>query len=1147
MQQILNKYCYQPNGLLLLSMPTGSGKTYTVLDFIYAHYQDFAAKKRKILFITNLKKNLPLEDLKQRFATDGKEDEFKSHVLFINSNSETLREGLLAVEADIPDQFKTADYATLKSYVETLVQAKNLPKTVKASLEADIRKRLEPAFRRSITEHLRREFKSKKERLQAIKHNPAYQWIGKLYPAVFTDERAVLFLSIDKFVVKNATLVEPSYYIHERLIDRALIFIDEFDAAKETILKHIIESGVQHRVNLLDLFLNIHNHLMQNEYPEMLLQESVWREEMRARKGWPELRQIIASFQQNVTQIFQTYNLQHVCKSHADFASNQRNFLFYDYQFHHVLDAHRKRIEIIADAPNRINWIAAVSPNSPKTGLNIRSLLREIAGFLTYFQRGISYLADNYRHLKDEDEHIKEAFPLESAVRTVLNHFRLDSADVEFLTNNIMERNLPYGSRSGKGSVQRQNFYDMGFRYHDIVDNDEHDTLSKIYMFNFNRTPESFLAGVCAQAMVVGISATAGLPTNIGNYDLDYLKFTLGDAFIHLEESEITRLKQAYAATRGYDQIEIKANFVAAASQAEGLTLLENILQDREAAQALWNELQHTLTDSDAQSVEFYFCRYVRALAAWKYFLDCADCHAFLCLFTPLPKENNLPFDLGLLRKYAALLAADRADILDDDVAETMAVLSGENFEEKKQRLRSDLENGRRRFIISSYQTIGSGQNLQFPIPAAIEPVHINHFPKRLEMDINGLYLDRPTNLLVNIHRDPVELKAFIKYIFQLEFLVENGAMAAQTFRSKLDEAFHRYVGRMRPKRTAGDFFSLYQTDAYTRFLNKVVIQAIGRICRTNMKAATIHLLADAHIKKRLTQFSPPKALIPVHEYTALVRAAGVSAAQPDDVIEAQNRAALRSNRATAYIFSQLNTPWAEESIEAWQALRAQTLRQPAIAKASDCDPAWSNIYLQLPEAGYAYRYTQENDYRDIEIFFSAEQGDQEASERSARLAELMQIDLLRNLFTQSGWATEFSKSELMLTPPMFNNIYKGALGEVCGQHILHSLLNLRLMELAADEFELFDYKTEQNIYVDFKLWQDRAARPAGEIIEQIREKIAKVDARRVFIINILDSSDTAFTPVVSSDRKIVEIPYLCQQGKIDDDALTFILQEFQK
>ncbi len=1148
MEQILNEYCRQTHpGLLLLSMPTGFGKTYNVLNFIYSNYQEFAKEKRKIIFITNLKKNLPINELKKRFIDNGNQNEFENHVLFIDSNVETVINNLLAIDDQIPDQFKTENYNNLKSCIEIL-KNNQLPKIVKDRIKTEIRQDIEPKFRGSIQKELNDKLKTKKSRLLAIRNDQNYQWIGKLYPAVFTDEKTVFFLSMDKFVAKNTTLVEPSYYFSERFIDKALIFIDEFDTTKEAVLNNIIKSGLRHRVDLLDLFLNIHNHLMQNECPELLIKESEWLNKKSSGKNWLSPRQQIESFQQKANEIFNTYNLQHTCKSHDEFSTKKRNFLFYDYQFHNVMDRHQ-RIEIIQDAQNMTNWIKGSDNKKKKIGVDIHQLLNKITGFLTYFQTGIKYLADNYRHLKDEDKSIQETFTLEFAVKTVLNNFRLDDKDVEFLTSKILEDDFAYNYPTDKGTIQRQGFYDTGFRYHDIVDSDEHDTLSKIYMFNFSRTPESFLAGICSKAMVVGISATAGLYTNIGNYDLEYLKSRLGNSFIYLKYDDIIQLKYAYSeATQGYDKIKIKPRFIGTNVQKEAIKQLEELFNDREVAESLWNEVCDQINDDKENSIEFSFCRYVRALTAWKYFLDHPDCHAFLCLFSKLPKPSDPKFDLNMLSKYANYLLYGRESVINGSVEDTIFLLSGDNFAEKKEQLLNELKDNKRRFIISAYQTIGVGQNIQFPIPSELEPIHINRFRKDSNMDINGIYLDNPTNLLVNIYGDKLEDDNFIKYIFQLEFLRENGAMSLNTFKSKLDAGFQRYIGKYPPKKQAEDLIKLYNTDAYSRFLNKIIIQALGRICRTNMKAPIIHILADASIKKHLNRLYLPKDIIPVREYTALLELVADSTNQSKDLIEAQNRASHRSNQTSAYIRRKLNLPWTATSVKEWQDLREQVLRQPAIAQESECNDNWNIIYVKLPKSAYSYLYSETNDYRQIEVFFSEECGKEsvkQVSEKTARLAELMKIDILRKLFNDSGWTTSFPESELMLTPPMFNNIYKGALGEVCGKHILQSLLNIDLLELDVDEFEKFDFKTEQNIYVDFKLWNDQIAVSSEELIEKIREKMEIVKAEKVLIINILGTSDTAFRPITSFSGKIVEVPYLCKNGRIDGSAIEYIRKNF--
>lgn len=1145
MKQILGQYCLDDNanGLLLLSMPTGFGKTYDVLSFIYENYQRFADQNRKIIFVTNLKKNLPYNELRERFKADNKEDAYDKHVLFIDSNSKTLIKNLLYLDPYIPDNFKMGVYPLLTKYIEIL-NSGSFDKNVVSSFKDEIENNLEPAFRRSIADDLHRNFDSKKKRLDAIKNDPDYQWIGKLYPAVFAEDKTILFMSMDKFILKNSPLVEKSYYFYNKYVEDSLVFIDEFDATKENVLHQIIRSGVKHRVNMLDLFLNIHNHLVQSEFPESLLTESEYRKIQKEQKKWLSINRIAAIFKQRAEDIFNKYKLHHTCKSHETISTTKRNFLFYDYQFHHVLDAKNKRIDILSDSVNRINWIKTGESGEASDGINVHGLLTDITGFLTFFQKRVINLADNYKHLKQEEYSSTEEFPLESAVRTVLNHFRLDRDDVEFLTKSIMERENPYGRRLAFSSLKNHGFYESGFRYYDIVDNDEHDTRSKIYMYDFSRTPESFLVNICSQAMVVGISATAGLQTNIGNYDLDYLHSCLGNRFIRLSGEQLDRLKEQFCErTQGYDNVSIKTSFIEA---EDPLIKLEELLKDKEAALALKTRVQFHNSEDDDKSIKYILSRYTRILMVWKYLLDNPNINSFLCLFNKFPEFDDSKFNLKIIHDYAQMIVESSEITIKEPACEIIQVLKGEDFEINKEKLLSAIGEGKKRLIISSYQTLGAGQNMQHPIPESFQPVQINDFIERKEMDIGAIYLDKPTNILVNIYGNDIKDEDFIKYIFQLEFLVENGSISPRTFKSKLDEAFHRHVGKYKLKRNAEDFTDLYQTDAYTRFLNKVIIQAVGRICRTNMKSPVIHILADSSIRKNLANFHLPEDVIPVREYTALKQSAGEESIVPEEIAYFENRASSRSGRTSSFIRQQLRTPWDENGIKTWQDLREQVLKYPTIVDKNNCDPKWSLIYIDLPVVGNHYRYTQKRDYGEIDVFFSEDRGIQEVSEKAARLAELMSIKPLFQLFSENGWATCFEKGGLIITPPIFNNIYKGALGEVCGKFILHELMGIELQELDVSEFERFDFKTSNNIYFDFKFWDDTFAVPAEDVIVKIRGKMEKCSAEKVFIVNILGNSEVPFKPRIS-DGNIIEIPFICKDKSIISEALKFIGEEIYK
>lgn len=58
MKQAIENFCRSTDtGLFLLDMPTGFGKTYSVLDFMVDNYDAPEFKDKKIFFVTTLKKN----------------------------------------------------------------------------------------------------------------------------------------------------------------------------------------------------------------------------------------------------------------------------------------------------------------------------------------------------------------------------------------------------------------------------------------------------------------------------------------------------------------------------------------------------------------------------------------------------------------------------------------------------------------------------------------------------------------------------------------------------------------------------------------------------------------------------------------------------------------------------------------------------------------------------------------------------------------------------------------------------------------------------------------------------------------------------------------------------------------------------------
>lgn len=105
MRELLLSYIEKTTGLSLLPLPTGIGKTYNVLQFIANNYKG----KRKIIFITNLKKNLPLQNLREIFEDKGNGEDFDKYVLMIDSNLQSVIDNWDCVLADIPEEVRNTD------------------------------------------------------------------------------------------------------------------------------------------------------------------------------------------------------------------------------------------------------------------------------------------------------------------------------------------------------------------------------------------------------------------------------------------------------------------------------------------------------------------------------------------------------------------------------------------------------------------------------------------------------------------------------------------------------------------------------------------------------------------------------------------------------------------------------------------------------------------------------------------------------------------------------------------------------------------------------------------------------------------------------------------------------------------------------
>jgi len=1160
---IIKRYCCDSSwdhGLMLIDSPTGSGKTYEVLNFIYDFCADEQNKDTRVFFTSSFKKNLPVTSLKERFRRNGKVDEFESKFIFVNSVMETLVDRFTEhVYDEMPEDIRNAS-ETRKLYNNLEAIRKNRsasngnlpidPETIK-EIEALVRTYQEPEFRRMVQKKLERIAPSVPKRLKRVKTDREWAWVGTLYPDTFIRDKQIIFLSMDKLLARVATPLEPSYTFYDSgFLDNSILFIDEFDATKATMLKHAVDEGLFGETDYVNLFNQVSRTIREKTFPRDLTTQS---EKQRLGKyGDRPLDDIIENLRSICDEKIRDYHLD--CNYKTDDASAEEelknNFIFHDYRFRMILNADKSYISTRYDQERKVNVISFVKGDSEnaavrdgrarknrtsenKTGdneTNITEMLRSLRGFSNYFMTAVSILANNYRELKEERQGPgAAAFTTEDAVRSVLADFNVPQEYITDLTGQIM-----LGMR-GKNRTEGDEFdlsvYQRGFRYFSIENDSTHDTMSKVNMFSFSNTPEKMLLSLCTKAKVVGISATATIPTVIANFDISYLRSKLGDFFVSLTPDEEHRLAAKFKnSTSGYDKVNIRSKLL-------GIRDIKNEYKDE-----LWNEVFSNLEyvgevtgtlnlKLGMNGTSFHKERYRRIALAFREFILHDDIKSFLCILNTHPKEGDKGLDIDVLKdKIFKRICEDCNVDYSPDLVFRLKGTGGE-FERNKENLLELLAAGKKVFAISVYQTMGAGQNLQYPMPESMPEalIKINDFPARAEKDFDAIYLDKPTNVLVNVNGNELRQEDLIRYIYQLEFLQEVGEISQDELYNRVKDAFIKYAGTKNNQFIAAP--SLYTRSSYKYAATRTLIQAVGRICRTNMKNRNVYVYGAADLTDAVVEKIDDRLMLNP-EFTVLLEECRRAGCLPAEQSDLKDRAGLISMRFNTLINGMLKGEWSDRDIEIWKSMREFALKNPTLPlDMLQNDVLARNAYVELPKKQDYLYYKQEWDFNRVEISFSKnDECRNEVSAASARLEMLFSIPGVREFFERRGYATEFTPEFGIMSPTMFNNIYKGALGETVGRFIFENHMHIALKEIGENRFfEKFDYRIcGKSIYVDFKHWKEYSDHERDREIEDIRDKMSKIDCRAVLIVNLLSENEGyRITETEIDGKKIYTIPYL--------------------
>lgn len=1164
LEDIIARYAFskmQNNGLLLLPLPTGAGKSYTVFKFIH----DTIVKnvnQDKIIFITSLKKNLQPEELKERFEEDELEI-FDKKVLYLKSNLDCVLEYLPKLKADIPYRIQELkEYKSLCQAVEFCVKMEkntdyNVQDVIKTKKD-EIQNTLERQFRRRVKQILDSEIRNNFAVKVGYKQKLAYlmdkknkwSWLLTLYPQIMTKERQVYLMSMDKFLLRNDPLIEKSYFIYKELAKDAIIFIDEFDATKSTILDRLTENAVKSRIDYVSAYKQIYDRLVHGDFPAEMTTAS--EKQKKSGYGQEKLEAIIPSWKKRADEIYDRFHMKYVHKNVEE--GEDTAFLFQD--VHSMTISGRddsKEIRIKKADDKRINEISCSQNNDDKESIAFKYMIKDVRGFLKFFCGGVQILATNLVQLKHDYD---EDYTYEDAVSSILDNF-FPSDSFNRVKQFFIDEILLYHNNKEENRKKEfdGSFFENGFTYFAIEDDNQHSLRSAIMMTSLESTPEKILLEICKNARVFGISATANYETVIGNYAINnYIIPKLKNHFYQLDSDEIKILENHFKnSISHYDRIKINPIPINIEGQYNCSSWAMIFPNDDVACE----EIYYLVKQSTSSSYNDYDQkRYLRIAIVFKNFIDAENIQSLLCLLTLFPKSKNESLDTEILGKIFDKIANGKLSFNKNVVI----LRSGSNYEQKKDELLERLGKGEKIMVLSTYQTIGAGQNLLYDIPDFLKKergtgkteqiVHVNDFKPSDKKDFDAIYLDKPTNLLVQLS-DSSEEKEFGKFVSQVEYLKEVGEISYGECRRYIRDAFRlKFCGGRKLSIKQGEL------DSFSFFATKQLVQAVGRICRRNMKRPNVYIFYDSSIAEIIDRRACGINLLNP-EFEAFLDSVKANNTKNDSEKKFEQAAVNRSDEALTRIIKYVSdgrNGWKEKAMEEWQKIRSFVLQNPTMSEEefNACEDLYQPFYIKLPRVSDAFWFKREGDYNDISVSFSFKEGYEQVSSQSARLEKFALLPQIKSLFKRIP--KEFKQNDYILCPPIFTNIYKGALGEYAGKEIL-KYLGIELEDITEpDLFELFDYKIkDSDIFVDFKHWNQYSAflpRNGQKLQDHIFEKLKKCGGKLALVINIFAEKNN-LRPLLDKkqeDLEIIELPYLFDEHSLELNAQIFrILKEVKK
>lgn len=1222
--KITERFCLDKEhgcGLLIECFPTGLGKSheacYMMLDVIHKD------PEAKFIFICNQTKNLPMDILcdiaKEEFGMS--KEQVQSTVFLLKSNLDSFADNYNdAMKECINDLFN--EFKVPSNVLNDAVYYRNKYLSCRKSSDNDyvehVKKRFEDV-ERTFRNHLHKILGSQdtpKNRMKCIDEDRKYSWIRDLYPVVDFDSFRIILMTDSKFLhtidpivsspftiwsetdlsvtkrkneVKDVEGAEENDYQRagSRLTDHFII-IDEFDTFKKEMQKVIIEEQ-KDEVDVVQAFRHLYRDLPQwKSLPFLMIQESSWWRKNKRNSIEARFNTLIEKSQKIHDKYHMEYRFKQyrVSKSGMPVDSQAGSFIFRDYE-----DFNTSEGICICTEPDICYNRIIVGAKQSNT-----NLFKDLRSFIDSFSRLVRDLAFNYMYCQNEKE--GGVGPVEgvtndhssflNCVDSIIDVFDIKDNLHRLIKTKVIHNRLKTGYEKSL-SLDDPTVFSRGFSYICMRDSVDRQLQTHLHYTEYDTTPEAILRHMAERTKIIALSATAELSSPICNFNLDYLRD--GGVYFHefdeVEDASVRKLLEDR--NRGFVdgmcnlKCEVLSPVISYCSSS-----WESIFDEDTA-----DDIFHKVGIANDQL--YSGIRYVRSAQAFESFLIHDDIQSMIGFFSASVKDFDGDFSTEIVSFILQRLAIKHNICIGIRLGTTSDItllnggaggpsaffiqISGGNYDtvrdEVLDRLSGKYEGcngvGQKVFVLTAYQTLGAGQNLQYPIPSDIRE-ECNYIRSELHdhdmidprKDFDAIYLDDPTNIGPMVRYNDKE--SLDNYLLFAEYLDATGNITLEEKRRNIRDAFKVYCSsdhKNQPRH-------FKNCDAYLLAKAQVIYQAIGRMTRTGWKRKNSYIFIDNTIVKNGT-FALPKEYYGSYlgyEFDTIyekVHEISINEQEGADRLVVDH-SIRRSHQIVSYLDNLRKRVYSGDSgaIDMWKRIRDFVLRNPTCPEKMEGLGDVERIilsygYISPPEKTGRYWFALKDDFNPygtdgLEISFKGETSKSSRKDierkwyvvtpESAHLSMMASIGYVRVHLEKEGIPLVFTPNDRIMSPPLFRNIYMGALGEIVGKTMIEELTDHRieLSEMKSQLYEKFDYSFGDDFFFDFKDWSQTNysdEQKTERLLQRIADKLKECNGKRVYIINIVVDGSQRYEPfhvrVCPDGREIVTVPYLyiVSDGKV--------------